>query len=64
MQLKKDELDDYHPGRVIPYFLLGLRLVDLKNPKILNQRLTFNGIDRRILITLSRVPQAAAVPEG
>ena len=64
MQLEKDTLDNYKPGRVIPYFPLSLKLIDLTSTHHLSQKVTITGIEPRKSITLSRDLEPPVSPEG
>ena len=64
IQLVKDRLKHYIPGRVIPYFSLGLRLIDCTNAQPFTETVTFTGIKPKRSIEISRIPQQAALPEG
>ena len=64
IQLVKDRLKHYIPGRVIPYFSLGLRLIDCTNAQPLTETVTFSGIEPKQSIEISRIPQQAALPAG
>lgn len=49
-------IDDYEPGRLIPYFAISLRLKGHLKPKTLQQGVNFIGAKERAYITLSRDP--------
>ena len=64
IQLFKERLEHYKPGRVIPYISIGLRLIDCTNAQPLTETVTFTGIKPKQSIEISRIPQQAALAAG
>jgi hypothetical protein len=52
--LKKDHLDNYEPGTIIPYFSLSLKLS--ATPQSLTQQIIFKGVEPPTFIAISREP--------
>ena len=51
-------LDDYRPGKVIPYFAVRMQLKEVKTPQPLIQQVEFTGVTPKTFISLSREPIA------
>ena len=61
LQLKKEVVDDYEPGREIPHFAFGVNLKDANNPRPLRARVHFDGVDQEEpYITIRRNPDIPA----
>jgi hypothetical protein len=63
--LQKFAVNSYEPGKVIPYFSIGMKLKDTSKPKSLEQELLFDGVEPSTIMTLSREPaQRSAAGDG
>ena len=53
-------MDNYKPGREIPYFLFRVKLKEVENPRPLRAEVDFDGLEKEQFITVTRDPETTA----
>ena len=61
LQLKKEVVDNYKPGREIPCFAFVVKLKDVDSPRPLRAKVHIDGVDQEEqYITVTRNPETPA----
>ena len=57
-QMQKKILDNYRPGKEIPYFALGMKLKDGATSTPLRAQIHFDGLEQPNFLTITRDPES------
>ena len=61
LQLQKEVVDNYRPGREIPYFPFRVKLKDVENPRPMWAKVHLDGVEKEEYIIVSRNPDTPRI---
>ena len=56
LQLQKEFVDNYKPGREIPNFPFRVKLIDVENPRPLWAEVNLDGVEKERYLIVARDP--------